>query len=133
MSNSVCGVIMDQGFIDFYKKLISINSISSEIPEQDISNEKVIDFLDTYLSGKGFTTRKLPVKNARNKFNLIATTEPKDLTVNYTSSNPSVVTVDDKGNVVAKGAGTAIITVNVGGDGVYAENSTTICCSCCCC
>lgn len=72
MSNSVCGVIMDQGFIDFYKKLISINSISSEMPEQDISNEKVIDFLDTYLSGKGFTTRKLPVKNARNKFNLIA-------------------------------------------------------------
>ena len=59
-------------------------------------------------------------------FNLVATTEPKDLTVNFTSSNPSVVTVDNKGNVVAVSEGTANITVKVGGDGVYAENSTTV-------
>ena len=59
-------------------------------------------------------------------FNLVATTEPKDLTVNFTSSNPSIVTVDNKGNVVAVGEGIANITVSVGGDGVYAENSTIV-------
>ncbi|WP_407432593.1 Ig-like domain repeat protein, partial [Methanobrevibacter sp.] len=60
------------------------------------------------------------------KFNLIATTEPKDLTVNFTSNNPSVVTVDNKGNVLAVGEGNATITVTVGGDGKYVENSTTV-------
>ena len=60
------------------------------------------------------------------KLNLIATTEPKDLTVNFTSSNPSVVTVDNKGNVIAVSEGNATITVTVGGDGKYAENSTTV-------
>ena len=59
-------------------------------------------------------------------FNLISTTEPKDLTVNYTSSNPSVVTVDNKGNVIAVSEGNATITVTVGGDGKYVENSTTV-------
>ena len=59
-------------------------------------------------------------------FNLIATTEPKDLTVNYTSSNPSVVTIDNKGNVIAVSEGNATITVTVGGDGKYVENSTTV-------
>ena len=63
---------MAADFIDFYRKLISINSISSEIPEQDISNEEVIDFLNDYLTDKGFVTKKLPVKNSRNKYNLIA-------------------------------------------------------------
>ena len=58
--------------------------------------------------------------------NLNATTEPKDLTVNYTSTNPSVVTVDNKGNVMAVSEGNATITVTVGGDGKYAENSTTV-------
>ena len=60
------------------------------------------------------------------KFNLIATTQPKNLTVNFTSSNTSVVTIDNKGNVVAVSEGNAIITLSVGGDGVYAENSTDV-------
>uniref|UniRef100_UPI00388D36AC Ig-like domain-containing protein n=1 Tax=Methanobrevibacter sp. TaxID=66852 RepID=UPI00388D36AC len=59
-------------------------------------------------------------------FNLITTTEPKDLTVNFTSSNSSVVTVDKDGNIVAVSEGNATITVTVGGDGIYAENSTTV-------
>ena len=46
--------------------------------------------------------------------------------INFTSSNPSIVTVDNKGNVVAVGEGIANITVSVGGDGVYTENSTTV-------
>ena len=59
-------------------------------------------------------------------FNFVATTEPKDLIVNFTSKNLSVVTVDNKGNVVAISEGNATIVVSVGGDGVYAENSTTV-------
>ena len=59
-------------------------------------------------------------------FNLVATTSPKGLRVNFTSSNESIVTVNDKGEVIAVGLGSATITASVGGDGEYAFNSTTV-------
>jgi hypothetical protein len=59
-------------------------------------------------------------------FNLVASTYPEGLPVNFTSSNSSVVTVDVDGKVVAVGTGSAVITVSVGGDGVYALNSTSV-------
>ena len=59
-------------------------------------------------------------------FNIVATTSPEGLSVSFTSSNASVVTVDADGKVVAVGMGSAVITVSVGGDGIYALNSTTI-------
>lgn len=40
----------------------------------------------------------------------------KDTTVSYQSSNPKVATVDEKGVVTAKSAGTAVITVTANGD-----------------
>ena len=48
------------------------------------------------------------------------------LDITYTSSNSSVVTVDKKGIVTAVGEGTAVITVEVGDDEIYAKNSTTV-------
>ena len=48
------------------------------------------------------------------------------LDITYTSSNSSVVTVDEKGIVTAVGEGTAIITVEVGDGEIYAKNSTNI-------
>ena len=57
---------------------------------------------------------------------IITTTQPEGLDVTFKSNNESVVTVDNKGNVVAVGKGTATITASVGGDGVYALNSTTV-------
>ena len=48
------------------------------------------------------------------------------LDITYTSSNNSVVTVDKKGIVTAVGEGTAVITVEVGDDEIYAKNSTTV-------
>ncbi|WP_296884139.1 Ig-like domain-containing protein, partial [uncultured Methanobrevibacter sp.] len=48
------------------------------------------------------------------------------LDITYTSSNSSVATVDKKGIVAAVGEGTAIITVEVGDDEIYAKNSTTV-------
>ena len=59
-------------------------------------------------------------------FNLVATTNPAGLNVTYSSNNESVVTVDSNGKVTAKSTGTAIITASVGGDGVYALNSTNV-------
>ena len=48
------------------------------------------------------------------------------LDITYTSSNSSVATVDKNGIVTAVGEGTAVITVEVGDDEIYAKNSTTV-------
>ena len=56
---------------------------------------------------------------------IAATTTPEGLEVDYTPDNSGVVTVED-GVVTGVKAGTAKVTLTVGGDGVYAENSTTI-------
>ena len=59
-------------------------------------------------------------------FGIVATTSPEGLPVTYNSSNVSVATVDADGNVFAVGVGSAVITVSVGGDDVYALNSTAV-------
>ncbi|MDO5860433.1 Ig-like domain repeat protein, partial [Methanobrevibacter sp.] len=48
------------------------------------------------------------------------------LDITYTSSNSSVATVDKNGIVTAVGEGTAIISVSVGDDEIYAKNSTNV-------
>ena len=55
-----------------------------------------------------------------------ATTSPSGLAVTYTADGSGVVSVDASGNVKALKEGTGTITVKVGGDGVYAENTKTI-------
>jgi len=57
---------------------------------------------------------------------IVVTTSPVVLNVTFTSSNESVVKVDDLGNVFAVGEGSAIITVSVGDGVIYAKNSTEI-------
>ena len=59
-------------------------------------------------------------------FTLITTTTPEGLNVTYIPDNSGVVSVDEKGVVTALKEGTASITVKIGGDGVYAESSTTV-------
>ena len=62
-----------------------------------------------------------------NESAIAATLTPADAgNVTFTSSDDSVVTVDDKGNVVAVGEGTATVTVSFAGDDKYAaaENVT---------
>ena len=56
---------------------------------------------------------------------IAAITTPEGLEVDYTPDNSGVVTVED-GVVTGVKVGTAKVTLTVGGDGVYAENSTTI-------
>ena len=48
------------------------------------------------------------------------------LDITYTSSNNAVATVDGKGIITTVGEGTAIITVEVGDDEIYAKNSTNV-------
>ncbi len=54
------------------------------------------------------------------------TTSPEGLNVTFVVDNSGVVSVDKNGKVTALKEGAANITVKVGGDGVYTENSTKI-------
>ena len=61
-------------------------------------------------------------------YKINATKHPDTILLNitYTSSDESVATVDKNGVVTAHGEGTAIITLEVGDDEIYAKNSTTV-------
>ena len=63
---------------------------------------------------------------ADDNFTIVATTDPAGLNVTFVPDNSGVVSVDENGVVTALKGGTAIISVKVGGDGVYVENSTTV-------
>ena len=60
------------------------------------------------------------------RFDLNATSVPDYLTIEYVSSNSSVVSVTDYGIVTAVGEGTAVITLTVGDNETYAFNSTNV-------
>ena len=64
--------------------------------------------------------------NVDDTFTIVAVTVPEGLNVSYIPDNSGVVSVDDYGVVTALKEGTASIVVKVGGDGVYAVNSTTV-------
>ena len=66
--------------------------------------------------------------NVGDTYAINATTIPPIIKVfvTYTSSNESVVTVDENGTVTAVGEGNAVITVAIGDDVVYAKNSTAV-------
>ena len=59
-------------------------------------------------------------------FTIVATTVPEDLNVTFVPDDSGVVSVDENGVVIALKNGTASIIVKVGGNGGYAENSTTV-------
>lgn len=58
--------------------------------------------------------------------NIVATTTPDGLNVNYVQDDSGVYSVDGDGKITALKEGTGTITVKVGGDGVYAETTTTV-------
>ena len=59
-------------------------------------------------------------------FTIVPTTAPAGLNVTYVPDDSGVYSIDDKGVVTALKEGTATIIVKVGGDGIYAENTTSI-------
>ncbi len=59
-------------------------------------------------------------------FTVVATTSPAGLNVTFVQDDSGVYIVDGNGNVTALKEGTGHILVKVGGDGVYAENTTEI-------
>ena len=63
---------------------------------------------------------------AGNTFDIVAVTNPLGLNVTYVEDNSGVVSVDEKGNLTALKGGNATVIVKVGGDGVYALNTTEI-------
>ena len=59
-------------------------------------------------------------------FDIVAVTSPEGLNVTFVADDSGVVSVDENGKVTAFKGGNATITVSVGGDGVYAVNTTEI-------
>ena len=59
-------------------------------------------------------------------FSISATTIPDALNVTYIPDDSGVVSVSENGIVTALKEGNGVITVRVGGDGIYAQNSTTV-------
>ena len=86
--------------------------------------------------GVTITVNKVPIEiiltantadlNVGDKFNIVVTTNPGGLNVTYIPDTSGVVSVDNNGVVTALKGGTGVVTVKVGGFGVYAENSTTV-------
>lgn len=60
-------------FIERYRQLIAIPTISSLEAAEDLSNKALIELLANWLADLGFHTEILPVEGARNKYNLLAT------------------------------------------------------------
>lgn len=59
-------------FIDLYRQLIAVPSISSDAPDCDQSNKTLIELLANWFKELGFQVDIQPVPNTRNKFNLLA-------------------------------------------------------------
>lgn len=60
-------------FIERYRQLIALPTISSLDANEDLSNKKLIELLANWLSDLGFKTEILPVEGACQKYNLLAT------------------------------------------------------------
>jgi len=59
-------------------------------------------------------------------YTINATTLPAGLNVTYLPDNSGIISVDENGKITALKEGTAGIIVKVGGDDIYAENSTVV-------
>lgn len=60
-------------FLQRYRQLIQIPTISSLQPEYDLTNKPLIDLLANWLTDLGFKTEIIKVENSREKYNLLAT------------------------------------------------------------
>ncbi len=60
-------------FIELYRQLVAIPSISSVDARRDLSNETLINLLAEWLTTLGGKITIQPVPDSRHKFNLLAT------------------------------------------------------------
>ena len=60
-------------FLERYRQLIALPTISSLDANEDLSNKTLIELLANWLSDLGFETEILQVEGARQKYNLLAT------------------------------------------------------------
>lgn len=86
-------------------EVFALCNITIDVPVSGISLDEKSKTM--YVGQKARLTYTLSPDNASNKI------------VTWTSSNSKVVSVDNKGNVTAKGAGSATITVRTADDGRY--------------
>lgn len=60
-------------FLERYRQLIAIPTISSLVAKEDLSNKPLIDLLASWLTDFGFRAEIIKVEGSREKYNLLAT------------------------------------------------------------
>ncbi len=109
------------GFIIVFGCLLLILSVLALIlwgqtKKDDTPKNDIVENVDVSCTGIKLSVRTFEITSADASLNLSVTTTPSNTTdkVTYTSSNPDVVTVDDKGNITFVSNGKADILVQCG-------------------
>ena len=100
--NAVVKATSANGVVGVCNVTVGVKEVASS------TTEKIIEITNVKLNTSGTTL------NIGDSFKLRASVEPynaSDLTINWTSSNSSVASVDNGGNVIAKSAGSTIISI----------------------
>ena len=101
---------------------VSFNGTDKYAAAEDKTIEVTVNLKDASVSVNNETVDL----NVDDTFTIVPTTVPEGLNVTYVPDESGVYSVDDNGVVTALKNGTGSIIVKVGGDGVYAENTTTV-------
>lgn len=125
--NTPRNVIINIGLPATYYREKDIDEKYNELPMNSTNSFKLIKLKDKAVTGIRLDSDYKELKVGES-FELVAKVEPEDATnkgVTWSSSNPSVVSVDDKGKVSALLSGEAIITATTV-DGGYSASCTVV-------
>ena len=105
--DDACDYVINASYIGLDGVIINNATISIRYASVDVNNKT----LDLFVG---------------DTFTIVANTTPKGLNVTYVPDDSGVYDVDKSGVVTALKNGTGSVLVKIGGDGVYAENSTIV-------
>ena len=116
-------ISVDDSNIDYSKAgTYQIEVVATDSSNNSVSETANLNIIQTSLT---LNTTSVSIKKG-NTYQLQSTVVGRDQNVKYSSSDTSVVTVDDTGKIVGVGKGTATITVESNGLSVTCEVTVTV-------